>query len=293
MSSVLRLALVLLTLGASKPHTTVEAAPAGGAPLTVRWDEGAAVLRQWTAAESSGREELWSAVGPMTAVRERVESMGENRMYATDHLTVRQTRGGAFDLDAWLEASDQLRALPPASAAALVASRKSGARAFSVDDWWPARSAVALSVESEGCEIVPAVCTLRTLRILVRPPETWRPWLDAALAGRGVLRDHLAGRVAGLSEPAQARLFGAVLAGQAGELTVLVGRRVGRPRVVVTGFDDQPRVELCVRVERLLQDPWKGLDLPGRRSCFHTTVPTGFDATAAAKTLRWLGPPGA
>lgn len=291
MFSSFPLTLALLTLGAGEPHATLAAA-AGGTPITVTWRSGAAVLSHWQTADASGAEELRSAVGPMTAVRVRVESMGENRLYAYDHLELRLARGYAFDIDAWLDASGQRGSLPHHDAATDAEKAARPPRGFSVDDWWPATGVVALSVETEGCDVVPAVCELRTERILVHPPDAWRPWLDRALTGHGVLRDHLAGRVAGVPEPDQARLFGAILEGRVGERALVVGRLTAGPRVVTTGIEDRPRVEVCVRVARVLRAPFQGLDAPDGVDCFHWRVPPGFSEAAPGKTLPWLRGPG-
>ena len=294
MSAPFPLVLLVLTLGSTTPVVIVAPSP-GGKAVSVTWRSGSAEMQRWQSDESSGVTQLWSIVGPMRSERTRVESAGENRLYATDRLTVKTRVGVPFDVDAWLETSGQRLALPPKDAALLVSTRPTGPRGFSIDDWWPALGVVALSVETDGCDVVPAVCELTTLRIRMHPPDAWTPWLDAALAGKGVLRDHLAGRIAGLKDPKDARVFGAVLSWQMdrqmnrqmdrqmNRQSILVGQVVGQPRLVAVGVDNDVQLEVCVRIARVLSDQVGDLDETGRRRCFHPESPGSINAGAPKK----------
>ncbi len=127
-------------------------------------------------------------------------------------------------------------------------------RGYAVASWAPAKGTVDLLVTARAVQGAAAIEELSTIRITVRPPLRWLPWLDAARQGRGLLADDARWHAAGIASVAAFALLRRWQAdGEHGAL--YLGQQRGSAWVVRAGVDNEPRLRVpFVGVRRLAAD---------------------------------------
>ncbi len=147
-----------------------------------------------------------------------------------------------------------------------VFARRVGPRGFAIASYDQDADRVALDIEIASCIGAPTVCEVRTVRSHLEPPAAWGPWLEAALAGRGLFAEGQLWRIAGLSARdamAMHRAVGESLESMDGHSALVVARPTAPPEVTVGGYDGQLQLELRLRVVAVLAPgrPGEGPDV--------------------------------
>jgi hypothetical protein len=123
------------------------------------------------------RRLLLSVVGPIVSRYIRAAGGRGADRWVTEHIETEWLDGYTFDLRSYLARNSRL----PAELEGAHLER------FAVVDW-DGKDALTLAVERKGCERGRATCSLETALVVTPPPGGWRPWLEAAMRGHGLVQ---------------------------------------------------------------------------------------------------------
>lgn len=121
---------------------------------------------------------LLSVVGPIVSRHYAYNGYHGAGGWITEHIETELLDGYAFDLRAYLKKNGGI----PAEA------ENADFRRFWIESW-DGKDALVLGIEVSGCDNNRTTCTLQIASIPTRPPREWRPWLEAAKRGEGVIQE--------------------------------------------------------------------------------------------------------
>lgn len=151
----------------------------------------------------------------------------------------------------WLGRLEATGCLRPSAQLEFVGSQR---KHFSIEAWSPDSGLVKLGIEATTCRVVATICELQTLTAWIRPPREWRPWLDAARAGDGLLGEHRLWRIAGMKDAAAIEQAQRIWSAHSAT-PLFIGEVTSAPEIHIAGIDDEPHGRVCFKRGAILRAP--------------------------------------